>query len=266
MSSNNKPFTDYYIKSSHNSYIIANYQVNMTTIMKSLFGMKNNPTNDNVQLNNHLINLLNNNFKFFEFDLANNNGNIVIQHSTNIQGRNYSVSKAYDFNIIMTNLVNYLDKNKFNTPIFIYLECNFDNNTYFKKLSESIKKIFYKYLLDNKHIDYSIDSPFDERFNNKIIFVASRDYQDKDVLSSNIIYPSSNIGKPGEIFNFAYSNCGVLNNYSNTLKRVYVENVLTSNNQPFNKNCNIYSINYLPDEKNYIEYNNFMKSGYVLMN
>lgn len=264
--SDKKPFIDYSIKSSHNSYIMTNSQVSMTTIMKSFFGFKNNPTNDNSLLNNHLINLLKNNFKFFEFDLANNNGNIVIQHSTNIQGKIISVSKSYDFSIIMNNLVNYLNNNSFDTPLFIYLECNFDNNTFFNKLSQIIKKIFYKYLLDNPNIDYTIDSPYDNRFKNKIIFVASRDYKDDTILSSNIIFPSTNIGNSNEIFNFSYSNNHLLNNYSNTLKRVYVENVLNTTNQPYIKNCNIFSINYLPNDKHYIEYNNIMKNGYILLN
>lgn len=262
----NRPFIDYSIKASHNSYIFTNYQVSMTTIMKSFFGFRNDPTNDNSQLNNHLINLLKNNFKFFEFDLANNNGNIVIQHSTNIQGKVISVSKSYDFYSIMKNLVGYLNNNPFETPIFIYLECNFDNDNYYKKLSELIKTIFYRYLLDNPHIDYTKDSPFDIRFKNKIIFVSSRDYKDTNLLSSIVVEPSTNVGNSSEIFNFAYSNYGLLNNYSNTLKRVYVENTLTTSNQPFIKNCNIFSINYLPNDTYYNQYNNYMKSGYVLLN
>ena len=263
---NNKPFIDYCIKSSHNSYIFTNYQVSMTTIMKSFFGFRNNPSTDNSLLNNHLINLLKNKFKFLEFDLANNNGNIVIQHSTNIQGKIISVSKSYDFSIIMKNLVNYLNDNSFDTPIFIYLECNFDNNNYFNKLSQLIKNIFYKYLLDNTSIDYLTDSPFDIRFKNKIIFISNKNYQDTTILSSNIIFPSSNVGNSTEIFNFPYSNSHLLNNYSNTLKRVYIENILTTSNQPYIKNCNIFSINYLPNDKHFIEYNNYMKSGYVLLN
>ena len=225
---NNKPFIDYCIKSSHNSYIFTNYQVSMTTIMKSFFGFRNNPSTDNSLLNNHLINLLKNKFKFLEFDLANNNS--------------------------------------FDTPIFIYLECNFDNNNYFNKLSQLIKTIFYKYLLDNTSIDYLTDSPFDIRFKNKIIFISNKNYQDTTILSSNIIFPSSNVGNSTEIFNFPYSNSHLLNNYSNTLKRVYIENILTTSNQPCIKNCNIFSINYLPNDKHFIEYNNYMKSGYILLN
>ena len=262
----NRPFINYSIKSSHNSYIFTNYQVSMTTIMKSFFGFRNDPTNDNSQLNNHIITLLKNNFKFFEFDLTNNNGNIVIQHTTNIQGKNVSVSKSYDFQLIMKNLVGYLNNNPFDTPIFIYLECSFDNDNYNQKLSNLIKTIFYRYLLDNPNIDYTKDSPFDIRFKNKIIFVSNRIYKDESLLSSNVIEPSTNVGNSKEIFNFAYSNSQLLNNYSNTLKRVYVENVLTTINQPFIKNCNIFSINYLPNDRYYIEYNKYMNSGYVLLN
>ena len=47
-----------------------------------------------------------------EFDLSNSSGNIVIQHTTNIYGKNYSVSKAYDFEIIMKNLVKKKKLNK----------------------------------------------------------------------------------------------------------------------------------------------------------
>ena len=117
---NNKPFINYAIKASHNSYLVANYQVSTAIIIKSFFGMRNKPTNDNTALYNHLNELLNNNFKFFEFDITNQNGNVVIQHTTNIQGRNFSVSKSYDFNNIMENFVNNLKKRNVETPIFIY--------------------------------------------------------------------------------------------------------------------------------------------------
>lgn len=261
---NNKPFIDYNIKSSHNSYLFTSKQVNYVTIFKSFFGFRNKPVDNNYQLNNHLKTLLQNNFKFLEFDLSNSSGNIVIQHTTNIYGKNYSVSKAYDFEIIMKNLVNYLNSNYFDTPIFIYFECNFDNNSYNELLSKYLKTIFYKYILDNTNIDYTKESPFDDRFKNKIIFVSSSNYYDKSIISSNILYPNSTNINNNNIYNFSYSDCNTLKNYNNIMKRIYVENVISTTNQPFNNNCNIFSINYLPNEKNYIEYNNIMKSGYIL--
>jgi hypothetical protein len=182
-----------------------------------------------------------------------------------IRGKNYPVSNKYYFNTIMTNLVKYLDSTPFDSPIFIYLECNFNNKNNFYLLSNSIKRIFSDYLLIDKGIDYTIDSPFDERFNNKIIFVSNENYVDDDLLSSKIIYPPSDTIKPNSILNFSYSRRNDLDKYKNTLTRVYIENIILSTNQAFIKNCNIFSINFLPDEKNYIEYNNFMKLGYVLI-
>lgn len=256
-----KPFINYAIKSNHNSYIINDTQFNLIVVLKSIFGCRNKPVDNNKQLINRLIELLNKNFKFFEFDITTTNNKLVIQHTTILQGRHISVSKAYDFEIIMNEFINYLNLKPFNEPIFIYFETSFNNKEHNKKLSETIKKIFKNQLLENPIIDFTTESPFDNKFKNKIIFVS--DYDDETILSAKL---SSNVSnKKNEILNISYNSFNELNKCNDKLKRVYVSNILTTTNQPFIKNCNIFSINYLPNEKNYKEYDLYMNTGYKLI-
>lgn len=245
----NKPFIDYHIKSSHNSYINSNYQFDFIMLFYNLLNIKYDyKNNDYDKLNNHLINLLNNNFKCIELDISNDDkGNILIQHSIKIGNKYYPVTKPYYFKYVMFNFVKYLNTIKFDTPIFIYFDNNLNNNKYKNKVTLIIKKLFSKYLLNDPYINYNLESPYDSRFKNKIIFL-------------NI----DKIGSPMFI-NHSYSN---IYNYKKNkkLSRVYVNNMLFSNNSPFVKNCNFYSINFIPNDKFYINYNNYLKYGYTLIN
>jgi len=152
-----KPFNQYIIKSSHNSYL------NSCQICDYFLDP------------NYILKILNDNFKAIELDLQSKDDEIVVYHGSS----SCICSKPILFTNLLDLIETYILQNNDTLPIFIFLELNTD------KQDEIADIINYnlRIRLPNHKIDFFSEIP--ESFRNKVIFCSGGNLQSEKL--KNII-------------------------------------------------------------------------------